>query len=39
MGVECQAIERKSSLEKGFVNKNSFEKKFLVGKGGFSKVT
>jgi hypothetical protein len=39
MGNKCIAIERYNSFQgKSFISKNNFEKKNLVGKGGFSKV-
>ena len=39
MGMECVANERNSSFNKSVINKNSFEKLFLIGRGGLSKVT
>ena len=38
MGVECVGNERHSSFNKNFINKNNFDKKYLIGKGGLSKV-
>ncbi len=39
MGMKCVSIERNSSFQKdNELSKNNFEKKYLVGKGGFSKV-
>ncbi len=39
MGIKCLAIERNNSFQnKNVLSKNNFEKKYLVGKGGFSKV-
>ena len=40
MGAKCLAVERNSSFQgKGIINKNNFEKKYLIGMGGLSKVT
>ena len=39
MGAKCLAVDRISSYQdKNLINKNSFEKKYLIGKGGLSKV-
>ena len=39
MGMKCVSIDRESSLQdKNFLSKNNFEKKYLIGVGGFSKV-
>ena len=39
MGNKCLAVERNNSFQnQSVLSKNNFEKKYLVGKGGFSKV-
>jgi hypothetical protein len=39
MGVKCLSVERDSSFKgKNYLSKMNFEKKYLIGIGGFSKV-
>jgi hypothetical protein len=39
MGIKCQSIERNNSFNnENTLSRSNFEKKYLIGKGGFSKV-